>query len=357
MKHDTIKRWGGRLARAVAGLVLGLVLVEAALWLYPLDWRFLRGGVPRMEKELQVHLPVPDPRFLVRLKPGSRGSFTHEYGPFSVTVNSLGFRGAQRSIKKARGTFRVVCVGGSNVYGAGLDDHQTWPAQLQRRLQATAPGSGPPRPGPPIEVWNLGVSGYNNLQLAAMGAEALERLDPDLIIMAMSNWGPRHFLAGTPDLAAYYRADPTLWLEMFPSSYLSWPPWPSQESRLWLLSHLGLYRLALAARLASRPDDRLSIPGALRPRYARITRSFLERAARRVKVAVFICPAVKPSTIFEDSYRGLGVPVMTLDAGGHPPEYSQFHPPARVMTWYAERLASWLAARGLLPEVRQLKGQ
>ena len=340
LKRNNAKRWGGRLARALAGLALGLVLAEATLWLYPLDWRFLRGGVPRMEKELQLHVPVADPRFLVRLKPGSRGSFIHQYGPFSVTVNSLGFRGAERTIKKAGGTFRVICVGGSNVYGAGLDDHQTWPAQLQRRLEAATPGR--------FEVWNLGVSGYNNLQLAAMGAEALERLDPDLLIVAMSNWGPRHFLAGTTDLAGYYRADPTMWLEMFPASYLASPPGPSQESRLWLLSHLGLYRLALAARLASNPDDRLSIPASLRPRYARITRAFLQRAALRVKVAVFICPAVKPSTLFEESYRGLGIPVMTLDARGRPPEYSMFHPPAAVMDWYAERLASWLGARGLL---------
>lgn len=340
MKRDAIKRWGGRLIRALVGLACGLTLVEVALWTYPLDWRFLRGGMPRMEKELQVHTAVQDPRFLVRLKPGSRGAFTHAYGPFSVTVNALGFRGPQRSRKKGRGVFRIICVGGSNVYGAGLDDHQTWPAQLQRRLDASAPGR--------YEVWNLGVSGYNNLQLSAMAAEALERYEPDLLILAMSNWGPRHFLAGTPDLASYYRADPTLWLEMFPASYLGTPSWIPRPTKLMLLSRLGLYRLALAARLASRPDDRLSIPGSLREPYARITRATLTRAARQTRVAVFICPAVQPSTLFADTYRGLDIPVMILDAGGRPPEYRMFHPPARVMTWYAERLAAWLQARALL---------
>ncbi len=197
-------------------------------------------------------------------------------------------------------------------------------------------------------MWNLGVSGYNNLQISAMAEEALARFSPDLLLVAMSNWGPRHFLANAPDLAANYRADPTLWLEVFPESYLAFPPWPPREARLWLLSHLGLYRLALAARLAANPGDRLTIPRSLAPGYAAITRRMLRRAAKQTRAAVFICPAVKPPTRFEPSYRGLGVPVMTLDAAGRPPEFSTFHPPHHVMDWYAERLAQWLKAQGLL---------
>ena len=340
MDFRAAKPWIGRLLRALVGLAVGLLLVEATLWFYPLDWSFLRGGVPRMEKELQVHQAVSDPRFLVRLRPGSQGRFIHDYGPFSVRVNALGFRGAERTVARTPNTFRIICVGGSNVYGAGLNDNQTWPARLEQRLNAGG--------GRRHEVWNLGVSGYNNLQLSAMADEALARYAPDLLLVAMSNWGPRHFLGTTPDLAGSYRADPTLWLEVFPAAYLAWPPWPGAGAKQWLLSHLGLYRLALAARLAANPEDRLTIPRTLAPRYAAITRRMLQRASKKTRVAVFICPAVKPLTRFEPSYRGLGVPVMTLGAAGRPQEFSTFHPPPHVMDWYAEQLAAWLRTQKLL---------
>ena len=338
------RRWSARLAIAAAGLVLALLLVELGLRLMPLDWQAVRRNMPRMDKELQVHRPVADPRLLIQLRPGARATFDGPLGRFTVTVNQLGFRGARRTVAREPGVMRVICVGGSNVYGAGLNDDQTWPARLEQRLNK--------RGDRRYEVWNLGVSGYNSLQLAVVARQALERYKPDLLIFAMSNWGPRYFLETHPDLASTFAKDPTLWQELLPPAQLSAPAWPSQQTKLWLLGRSALYRLVELGRLGSRGQQPGKVPPSIDQRYVAHTRPLLQQAARSARVVVFICPAVQPRNKFEAHYRGLGLPVLSLDAGDQPAEYGQFHPPARVMQWYAERMEAWLGARGMLAPVR-----
>ena len=328
---------------AVGGLVAGLALVELGLQVSGLDTALLIELAPRMKHEHGVHRAVADPRLLIRLNPGSSANYRRPgVSPYSVTVNSLGFRGAERSVVKRRGVFRIICVGGSNTYGADLNDHETWPHQLQRRLNGGSHGAGNR-----FEVWNLGVSGYNSLQLVATASEALARYSPDLIIFSMSNRGPRHFLHGTVSLETY-RRDPSLWLETFPPAFLDLPGWPSLQTKLWLLGRVAIYRMALLGALGPSEEGQSGIPQAAEARYVKVTRPFFLRAKKQTRLAIHICPAVFPRESFSPHYAGLGLPVMMHEAEGKPPQYRQFHPPAYVMTWYAEVMAAWLKERGLL---------
>ena len=329
-------RWGALLS--LAAILSAVVLGEGIVRVFDLDLNLLDGVVPRLTHELEVHQHVRDPSLLLTLKPKSSGSYRSHHGAFDVTINSLGFRGAERSAEKPHGVFRILCVGGSNVYGAGINDHETWPAKLEARLNDESPGR--------FEVWNLGVSGYNAINMTATAVAAMEKYQPDLIIFALSNIGPRFFLDGTPDIHEYYLKDETLWLDLFSPKLLSGGLVCSQEAELFLLSNIRLYRYYMLSRLAWSEENH-SFPADL-PHYVDRTREFLRSASRTVPIAVFLAPPVNPGG-FERTLSGLDVPVMILDAKGKPEGYREWHPSTQVMHWYAKNLARMLHTEGLLP--------
>ena len=69
---------------------------------------------------------------------------------FVVEMNSEGYRTREFAVPKPAGLVRVICIGGSTTV-AGRTNDETYPALLERKLQALFPGL-------PLEVLNLGVS-------------------------------------------------------------------------------------------------------------------------------------------------------------------------------------------------------
>ncbi len=321
-----------RLALLCASLVLALLLAEVAVRLLGVDWDLIARAAPRNIDELEVTQADPDPRLLMSLRPGARQRYD---GAYTVTVNALGHRGPERSIAKEPGVFRIVVLGGSNVYGAGVNDQESWPAQLEARLQARGDGD--------YEVWNLGVSGYNNLQLTVVGRDAIERFDPDLVVFAPTNRGPRYHYDVAEDIGAYYQRDPTLWPEIFPPSYLL----PDEGTSLMLLDKVALVRLLQGVRLLvhMRIEGGSVMPGNFL--YTEEARAFLTWATQRVPVVVVGIPAV-PLSQFDEVLGGLDLPAITLDATGRPPAYQEMHPTADVLGWYADHIAAELERLGLL---------
>jgi hypothetical protein len=337
--HQTFRKIGVFFAAIIVALLIG----EAVVRVFGFEWRFVQKALPYMEAEIRTHQPDAIPRILVRLKPSSHRVDTQHLGRFEVTVNSLGHRGPERLLEKPPGVFRILCVGGSNVYGAGISDAETWPAQLEGMLNQRAAGK--------FEVWNLGVSGYNPLQMAEIAEEAIERYDPDLVLFALSNTGPRFFFAGTDvaQIKIYFRDDPTLWLEFFPETYFDGSNLISNESRVRMLSHLALYRLFLSARLSLESERRFETLPVLLPHYVQRSREFLSSAVKRVKIGIFICPGVNPANIFEAHYNDLEIPVLVLTGHGMADKFQQIHPPPDVMTWYGENLVRFLDRNELIP--------
>ncbi len=126
-------RWAGRAGRALAGFAFGAALAEGAF-----AWRD-RGAFP--------HLNVyePDTRLGVRLRPGSTERISFAGNPVtSVRINRQGFRGADWPPPSAGET---IVLGDSQVFGLGVEEDETFGAQLGR-----LPGAGP--------VLNAGVPTY-----------------------------------------------------------------------------------------------------------------------------------------------------------------------------------------------------
>lgn len=100
--------------------------------------------------------------------------FVHELqdNPRStIHTNSRGLRSPEHLPDNPNRKRRILVLGDSFAFGWGVDDHETFPAQLQARM-------------PDAEVINLGVSGYNLAQShRLLVAEGL-RYEPDLVILS-----------------------------------------------------------------------------------------------------------------------------------------------------------------------------
>lgn len=161
---------------AAANLTLGvfsalffLALLEGGARL----WDRLRNGTPFFLPDPQTSLYRPHPYLPIALKPGS----DYRDNDTSGHINSLGLRGPERAVLKPAGTYRVICVGGSTTFGAGiLGDENTWPARLEARLAAAAPAKR-------IEVWNAGVPGYTTAENVIYLSLRLIDFHPDMIVI------------------------------------------------------------------------------------------------------------------------------------------------------------------------------
>lgn len=95
----------------------------------------------------------------------------------SITINSHGFRGPETSLEKPAGTFRIVLLGDSSVFGHGVGDAQTLSSQLQRRLREEVVQ-------PPVEVLNFGTAGYSTVQSILLMEQGGFDFEPDLVVVA-----------------------------------------------------------------------------------------------------------------------------------------------------------------------------
>jgi hypothetical protein len=72
-------------------------------------------------------------------------------------------------------TQRVLCVGDSHTYGAGVRAEEAYPAQLQRFLDEAAPNT--------YSVMNRGVPGFTTTQVRRRLPGWIDELDPTIVIM------------------------------------------------------------------------------------------------------------------------------------------------------------------------------
>ena len=112
-----------------------------------------------------------DPAFMTN----SRIKNTTEDFDVTYHTNSLGFRGRDYGFGKKPGTYRILALGGCLTFGLGVEDIETFSAQLEKRLNA---GSSRLR----FEVINLspmgGGLGSQEFLYRAIG----RRYHPDLVI-------------------------------------------------------------------------------------------------------------------------------------------------------------------------------
>ena len=95
----------------------------------------------------------------------------------SITINTLGFRGAEFFTVKPLDTYRIFMVGGSTMFGAGAtSDKTTIPGYLQQLLNEKDFGFD-------IEVINSGIQGADSYAELKLIEQKLVRFSPDLVII------------------------------------------------------------------------------------------------------------------------------------------------------------------------------
>jgi len=98
-----------------------------------------------------------------------------------ISINSLGFRGAEFTREKPPGTVRIACIGASTTMSEeASSDSTTWPARLEQYLRDSYPNQR-------IEVVNAGVPGYVlKTTLKSLELRVLP-LDPDIVVFYEAN--------------------------------------------------------------------------------------------------------------------------------------------------------------------------
>ena len=96
----------------------------------------------------------------------------------SITINTLGFRGAVFSEIKSSDTYRIFMVGGSTVFGDGVKNHNTIPSLLQGFYSNDKFDNIKQ-----IEVINAGINGGVSKHEADLIKNKISKMSPDLIIV------------------------------------------------------------------------------------------------------------------------------------------------------------------------------
>lgn len=343
-----LKTAAKRLAVVVCALIIVLLLAEGVIRLTGVDWRYVEKNLYFHQVDLASHVADPNPDLLYRLKPNTSVYYTYAKRPYRVTINAQGARGPKRSDAKPAGVYRIIVIGGSNVYGAEVNDEEAWPAYLESELNGSQPGR--------YEVWNMGTSAYVGLQLVQLAWEVLPRYDPDLIVLALSNMGQMPFLEGT-EVAPYFAKKPTFWRYLLPPKYFNFPAWLSMRPKTWLLQHVGLFRFGILvwASMRKNSDEPLILHPLAGDLFEEASiqsmQTFLRQAKDKVKTCIFVGPYFRalPQS-YEVYYQGTDTPAFILKADDLSAEYRDVHPPPHVNAWYATRIAGWLREKKLLVE-------
>lgn len=140
------------------------------------------GPIPAPRDVGEIARFSEDPELRVELWPGAtmRTQYWNRRGELVretlAIVNHQGFRGAPVEVRKAAGTFRIVCLGDSQTFGNGVDEGESWPAALEAALRESDLE-------PRIEVMNCGVGGYQIEQEVAYLEKRLLAFEPDLVVL------------------------------------------------------------------------------------------------------------------------------------------------------------------------------
>jgi lysophospholipase L1-like esterase len=173
------RRLRRRLALSLLVLLGLLLLAELGLRAWA-AWRGIDVAAVLGQSHPEGGLYAPHPFIGYVLRP-ERGSLEN---------NAQGMRGPEVALAKPPGVVRILCLGGSTTYGAGVEPGESYPARLQRLLSAEPAPPAPAVPAPAVpparrfEVLNCGVPGYTTAEsLIALELQHLE-FQPDALVIS-----------------------------------------------------------------------------------------------------------------------------------------------------------------------------
>lgn len=322
---------------------LSLLFLEGAIRLLHIDTALMVKSLYYQSADLPVHESIADPLLHYRLRPDSSMSGSSGDRRYSVSIGHWGNRNPGFGERKKRGVMRILCAGGSTMYGANVDDDQTIPAQLQKIL-ATRKQK--------VEVWNFGTSAYTLAQASVLAGRQAKLLQADLVIIHLSSLGRRAFLQPASgesfDLRMWLEKDPLLLSENFPAELSSWPGM-TEDTHHSLLQLLALYRSVSALMRLRQPQQASSFGDELSRQMARQVWQWGQQCG--IPVIFVAIPASGGRIRPEDVFPGLpdGYLIDLFQPDREEPFY-RAHPPAPCLAEYARTIAAELASRGLVAQ-------
>jgi lysophospholipase L1-like esterase len=119
----------------------------------------------------------PDSDLIYALRPGAVKTWRFKAFDESSQINSTGMRGDEIRARSSE-EVRVLVLGDSMTYGHGVENHETWPMQLQLILDK--------RGGKRVEVINAAVKGYGTDQQYKYFRDRLMTLESDIVLLAVN---------------------------------------------------------------------------------------------------------------------------------------------------------------------------
>jgi len=180
-----LRRFALRLTLALAATIATLLVVEGIIRLAHYlhdDRRPLKVQLQSSRAQAQSSLhglnlgdivrPSRHAGIVYELRPNVRGRFMGQ----SVLINSRGLHDYEYSLRKEPGTFRIVGLGDSSLFGWGVPFEDSGLKVLERRLNEKFGAQK-------FEVINFAVPGYNTAMEAETFVQRCLEYAPDLVLL------------------------------------------------------------------------------------------------------------------------------------------------------------------------------
>lgn len=123
-------------------------------------------------------LYIFDEKLDYKYKPNFEGHFSSTtYGSIPIVINSLGFRDHEFRLKKDKNFYRVLLLGDSITFGAGVRMEETY-AKITERLVKE-------RCGKNFQLINAGVNSYHFAHYYIFIKEHISKFDPDHLMIGL----------------------------------------------------------------------------------------------------------------------------------------------------------------------------
>jgi hypothetical protein len=205
-----LRRFALRLTLALASTLITFLVLEAFVRIADYvreDRRSLEAQLQSSRAQAQTSMhdlslgdlvqPSPHAGIVYQLRPNVRGRFMGQ----PVVINSQGLHDHEYSRRKEPGTFRIVGLGDSSLFGWGVPFEDSGLKVLERRLNEK---SGAKK----FEVINFAVPGYNTAMEAETFVQRCLEYAPDLVLLSFNtnDYDVPDFMRLPRDLATLRRS-------------------------------------------------------------------------------------------------------------------------------------------------------
>lgn len=182
-----LREVGLRVTRRLAPLILALASIALTLAVFEIGLRVVLGrsaepSAPETNRLARLYRPSENPEIVFEHVPGAQVAFPsvvvgdRATAPWEVRIDEKGLRYNGRP-EPFEAEIRGVCLGDSTMFGVGLNDHETIPAQLSVIVSE--------RLGRRFECLNMGVSNYTTVQEVAYFRQRGLDYDPSIVVIGI----------------------------------------------------------------------------------------------------------------------------------------------------------------------------